>query len=136
MRCVAGVVDADDDQRLDAAGVDQLRRGLADAPVLAFLERGVGLEQILPVVHVEDGVPGLGVPVVARRQPDEDVAIVLEEFGVERFVTAELAIGRVHRAERNQYRLRSLMVRDHHKWFSRSLNRDMELLAFGHAGRR
>ena len=26
------------------------------------------------------------------------------------------------------------MVRDHHKWFSRSLNRDMELLAFGHAG--
>ena len=29
---------------------------------------------------------------------------------------------------------RFLMVRDHHKWFSRSLNRDMELLAFGHAG--
>src|SRR5207342_1344787 len=27
-----------------------------------------------------------------------------------------------------------MMVRDHHKWFSRSLNRDMELLAFGHAG--
>jgi esterase/lipase superfamily enzyme len=26
------------------------------------------------------------------------------------------------------------MVRDHHKWFSRSLNRDMELLAFGHDG--
>ena len=26
------------------------------------------------------------------------------------------------------------MVRDHHKWFSRSLNRDMELLAFGHGG--
>ena len=27
------------------------------------------------------------------------------------------------------------MTRDHHKWFSRSLNRDMELLAFGHAAR-
>ena len=26
------------------------------------------------------------------------------------------------------------MHRDHHKWFSRSLNRDMELLVFGHAG--
>ena len=26
------------------------------------------------------------------------------------------------------------MLRDHHKWFSRSLNRDMELLMFGHAG--
>ena len=26
------------------------------------------------------------------------------------------------------------MTRDHHKWFSRSLNRDMELLVFGHAG--
>ena len=26
------------------------------------------------------------------------------------------------------------MVRDHHKWFSRSLNRDMELLVFGHGG--
>ena len=26
------------------------------------------------------------------------------------------------------------MVRDHHKWFSRSLNRDMEMLAFGHEG--
>ena len=27
-----------------------------------------------------------------------------------------------------------MMTRDHHKWFSRSLNRDMELLVFGHAG--
>jgi esterase/lipase superfamily enzyme len=26
------------------------------------------------------------------------------------------------------------MVRDHHKWFSRSLNREMELLIFGHGG--
>ena len=26
------------------------------------------------------------------------------------------------------------MLRDHHKWFSRSLNRDMELLVFGHEG--
>jgi esterase/lipase superfamily enzyme len=26
------------------------------------------------------------------------------------------------------------MLRDHHKWFSRSLNRDMELLVFGHDG--
>jgi esterase/lipase superfamily enzyme len=26
------------------------------------------------------------------------------------------------------------MFRDHHKWFSRSLNRDMELLVFGHGG--
>jgi esterase/lipase superfamily enzyme len=26
------------------------------------------------------------------------------------------------------------MTRDHHKWFSRSLNRDMELLIFGHDG--
>ena len=26
------------------------------------------------------------------------------------------------------------MTRDHHKWFSRSLNRDMELLVFGHDG--
>ena len=26
------------------------------------------------------------------------------------------------------------MLRDHHKWFSRSLNRDMELLTFGHDG--
>ena len=26
------------------------------------------------------------------------------------------------------------MIRDHHKWFSRSLDRDMEMLAFGHEG--
>ncbi len=26
------------------------------------------------------------------------------------------------------------MTRDHHKWFSRSLNRDMEMLIFGHDG--
>jgi len=28
------------------------------------------------------------------------------------------------------------MVREYHKWFSANLNRDMELLVFGHAGRR
>jgi len=28
------------------------------------------------------------------------------------------------------------MVREYHKWFSSNLNRDMELLVFGHAGRR
>jgi len=26
------------------------------------------------------------------------------------------------------------VTRDHHRWFSRSLNRDMDLLVFGHAG--
>ena len=26
------------------------------------------------------------------------------------------------------------MTRDHHRWFSRALNRDMELVVFGHAG--
>ena len=26
------------------------------------------------------------------------------------------------------------MTRDHHKWFSRSLSRDMEILIFGHDG--
>src|SRR5215510_4512054 len=35
---------------------------------------------------------------------------------------------------RSQYRLSDPMTRDHHKWFSRSLNRDMELLVFGHGG--
>ena len=52
----ASVVDADDDQGLNAAVFDQLPGRLAKAPVLAFLERGLGLEQVLPVVHVQDGV--------------------------------------------------------------------------------
>ena len=107
---LAGVVDADDDQRLDAAGLDQLGRRLADAPVLALLKRRLGLEQVLPVMHVQHRVPQSverSSNAVERRrpsyrrQPDEDVPIVLEKLGMKLFVTAELAIGRVHRRVRS-----------------------------------
>ena len=35
---------------------------------------GFGVEDVLPIVHVEDGVMAVGVGVIAGREPDFDLA--------------------------------------------------------------
>ena len=54
--------------------------GLAHPPVLPRDVRGLGIEQVLPVVHVQDRT-GVGVGVVARGQVDGDVAVVSQDGG-------------------------------------------------------
>ena len=58
---------------------------------------GTGIHNILAIVHIKNGIARvLRRTVIARRQPYKDIPIVFEVIGMELFVTAELAIGRVH----------------------------------------
>ena len=78
----SGVVQADDEERLHSSGEDFSISMLVHAPGAAGDEGRFGVEKILPVVEVEDGVAPVGVLVVSRRQVDEDVAIVGQEMAV------------------------------------------------------
>src|SRR5579871_2792491 len=71
---LAGVVDADDDQGLHFAGLNRFIGLLAHLPGAAFDERGVGVEQVLAVLHVEDRVGAIRFVVVPRREIDDEVA--------------------------------------------------------------
>ena len=86
---VARVVDADDDDRLDAAGGDQLLSGFVDAPFVA--ERRRLVEDVLPVVEVEHGISVGGRRIVVGRKIDDHRAVVLEISGVEVLVRADVA---------------------------------------------
>ena len=86
---LAGVVDADDDDRLDAAGGDQFLRGLVDAPLVA--ERRRLVEDVLPVVQVEHGIPIGRRRIVVGRQVDQHGSVVLEVPRVEVLVGADVA---------------------------------------------
>ena len=66
-----GVPHADDDGRAHLTARDQPRQMLVHAP---FAEVGRGrIEQVLAVVHIEDGVAGVG-RLITRRNPNRDVA--------------------------------------------------------------
>ena len=70
--------------------------------MLAFLERGVGLEQVLPVMHVQHRITLVwNLRVIARWKPHEHIAVVFEELGMKRVVTAELASWRVPQVARS-----------------------------------
>src|ERR1035441_1121065 len=60
----------------------------------------------------------------------------LSRFGTNSSMQATrvVANGRPQRAHRRN--LRAEMNRQYHKWYSKHLNRDMELLVFGHRGDR
>ncbi len=73
---------ADDDGGLELAGLRATHHGFVDTPV----DSGVcdtRIEQVLPVVHIDDAVTAFRVVVVARRQPDLDMPRLLEERGLD-----------------------------------------------------
>ena len=74
-----GIGNADDDQRDDAARVDERGRGFADAPVLALLECRRRIEEILAVVQIQDRIVPAAIVLVARGQKDGDVAVVRQK---------------------------------------------------------
>ena len=99
---LTGVVDADDDEGLEQAGGDQVGGGLSDPPVLTPLKGRLGVEQVLPVVHVQDGKMAAGLSVITRGQPHQDIAVAGQEGRVELFVPVERGVLRMHRP-RDQY---------------------------------
>jgi len=74
---LAGVVNADNDQRLDLSGGDQRLSCLVNAPLLAGDERRCPVEQILSVVHVEHGITFVLFRIIVGRQIDDDITIVI-----------------------------------------------------------
>lgn len=74
-----GVVDADDKQRFDRAGLNALISGLTDMPVLPRDERGGAVEKILAVVKIEDGKIMTGLLMIARRRVHDEVALIAEK---------------------------------------------------------
>src|ERR1700734_2036260 len=71
-----GVVNADDDPRLHFAGAGGGVGLLANLPGLAGDEGGARVEEVLAVLHIDDGVGAVGVLVVAGRHVDDEVALV------------------------------------------------------------
>ena len=69
---IGGVADADDDGLVDGAVAEAAIHGPADVPGHAAKRVGVE-EEVLPVVHVDDGIALGRVLVVRRRQVDDEV---------------------------------------------------------------
>src|SRR5580658_7327756 len=89
-----GVVDADDDQRLDLAGADGLVGVLANLPGAAGDEGGAGIEEVLAVLEVEDGVSARWMAMVAGRDVDDKVAFVGQVMAGEGAMEAETGMRR------------------------------------------
>ena len=87
---VTGVIHAHDDERLDPAFGDEHVGHLAEPPVLAAHEGRLGIEQVLPVVHVEHGIAAAGLVVVAGRQVDDHIARTFQETRRKRGVPDEM----------------------------------------------
>ncbi len=47
------VVNANDDQRLNRTGLDQRIRGFPHAPIVSLDERGLGIKEVLAILHVQ-----------------------------------------------------------------------------------
>lgn len=86
----AGVIDADDDERLDAIFVDAVVGSLADMPIHARDEGSGAVEKILAVVKIKDGIGALGLLVVAGREIDDEVAAIAQKARGELLVLDEI----------------------------------------------
>src|SRR5580704_2251347 len=86
-----GVVHADDDERLDLAGLDAIIRRRTDVPVLPGDEGSGAVKKILAVMKIKDGKTAPGLLRVAGRSVDDKVALVAKEARTKLFVFAELS---------------------------------------------
>ena len=73
-RAVGGVVDADNDEWLDGAAPDEAVAGFINIPLSAE-GAGGGIECVLTVVHVEDGIFCVAGGIVIGGKPDGDIAV-------------------------------------------------------------
>ena len=89
-RAVGRVVDSDDDDRIDLAGLDQVLRRFIHAPFDAG-KGGRGIEEILPVLQVQNGITLRRIRFIIRRQVDDDRAEIAQQFGLKLFVQPENA---------------------------------------------
>src|ERR1051325_10185076 len=81
-----------------------------------------GVEQILPVLQVEDRVARVRLLVPGRQVHDQVTW------------SGEIARGEVGMETEQSFSVRYELRREYIQWHSPSLGRGMELLAFGHAG--
>ena len=76
------VIDADDDRGTHAARADGIIGRFAQTPCLSG-EGAEVVEEILSVLHVENGIASIGAIVVARRRVDGELAFVAEKLRLE-----------------------------------------------------
>ena len=84
------IVNAHNDQRLDLASVNALVCRLPDVPVLPRDEGRRAVEEILPVLKVEDRKPPCGLLCIAGRRVNDKRALIAQKARPEPFVLAEL----------------------------------------------
>ncbi len=90
----AGVGDADHDEWLDLAGFDHGVGRLGNLPGSSRDERGSGIEEVLSVLQIQDGILAIGFFVIARRQIYRHIAVVRQEAAVELGVRAQARMRR------------------------------------------
>src|SRR5580765_763136 len=74
-----GIVNSDDDKRLDATAVNFAVRRRAHVPVLS-VERGCTIEKILTIMQIEDGKAPQRLFLISGRQIHCEAALVAEEL--------------------------------------------------------
>src|SRR5258708_38357694 len=85
-----GVVYHHDNERLDGTRLNATIRGLSNAPILPWDERGGAIEEILAVMKIEDGEMAPGLVSVSGRRVNDEVALIAEKARAKLFVFAEL----------------------------------------------
>ena len=75
----SGVVDADDHHRFNFTRGDHAVGSFANPPVIAFDERGFGVEEVLAVVQIEHGKEPVGIVVKRLRDVHDEVVLFIDE---------------------------------------------------------
>jgi hypothetical protein len=88
----AGVGDADENDRFDEALADEAVGGGVRAPGAAGDVGGARVEEVLPVVEVQNREAAVGFGAVVGREPDADVAVVRQVAGVKALDAAEARV--------------------------------------------
>jgi hypothetical protein len=70
--------------------MDAMIRGLAGVPILSRKKRGSAVEEILPIVKIEDWETARGLFRVAGRRVNDKVALIAKESRAESFMLAEI----------------------------------------------
>ena len=81
----ACIVDSDEDEWRNFAGLNQFGGCFVGAPFLWVEDRGAGVEEVLSVVEIEDGITFAAMfgAFVAGRKPDPEHSGVVEDFAGE-----------------------------------------------------
>ncbi len=106
----AQVRDGDDDDRLDQLPANQVLSGFVDPPF--HVREGGGLvENVLPIMQIENGISSGGRAAVTEREIDQNITAVGQDLGTESPMFLNVSGKRVigHRAETHRREKRTCL---------------------------